>query len=128
MDNLVFEGSNDKPALNLDKKKGILFLGGSSLPENVLEFYNPVLDWLDRYIDDPNPITKIDFFFEYLNTASSQMIMRIFKKTVELNNVCRNLTINWYYPTGDLDMLQFGQELSEITNYPINIIARELNT
>jgi hypothetical protein len=128
MDKLVFEGSNDRPAFQLDKEKGIIYFGGSSLPENVLEVYNPVLIWLDEYIANPNPATKVEFFFEYLNTASSHMIMRVFHKITELKNVCEKLTIHWYYPTGDLDMRHFGEELAEITNYPVQIIARELTS
>ena len=109
MEKLILEGSNDKPKVNLDKDKGYLFIGGSSLPENVLEVYIPI----------------IEFYFEYLNTASSQMIMRILEKCLELKSQCDTLSINWCYSAGDIDMRDFGQEMAELTNYPINIITRE---
>ena len=125
MEKLLLEGSNDKPKVNLDREKGYLFIGGSSLPENVLEVYVPILEWMNQYIIDPNPDTKIDFCFEYLNTASSQMIMRILEKCLELKSQCNTLNINWYYTAGDIDMRDFGQEMAEITNYPINIITIE---
>lgn len=125
MEKLVAEGSKDKPTVNFDKEKGYLYIGGSSLPENVLEVYAPILEWIDQYIDEPNPVTKIEFFFEYLNTASSQMIMRILEKCIELKSRCNTLVINWCYTAGDLDMRDFGHELIELTNYPINIITRE---
>jgi hypothetical protein len=125
MEKLVSEGSKDRPVINFDKESGILFLGGSSLPENVLEVYKPVLKWLNTYIADPNPITTIDFFFEYLNTASSRMIMQILQKCLELNKICEHLEINWRYIAGDVDMRDFGQELMELTNFPINIISKD---
>jgi hypothetical protein len=125
MEKLVIEGSKDKPSITLDKDKGYLYIGGSSLPENVLDVYNPILEWIDQYLAEPNPDTKIEFYFEYLNTASSQMIMRIIEKCLELKSLCESLSITWYYTTGDLDMRDFGHELVELTNYPINVITRE---
>ncbi len=127
MDTLVIEGSNDSPRIHLDREKGILYIGGSSLPENVVEVYQPVLDWLEKYCADPNPVTKIDFFFEYLNTSSSHMIMRILEKFIESKNIFKELHINWFYPTDDNEMRSFGQELAEMSNYPIKIIERDLD-
>jgi len=125
MEKFVSEGSKDKPVINFDKERGVLFLGGSSLPENVLDVYKPILNWLDKYIPNPNPNTTIEFFFEYLNTASSHMIMQILRKCMLLRTGCEKLVINWYYTAGDLDMRDFGQELLELTNYSINIIAKD---
>jgi hypothetical protein len=116
------EGSNDKPIVILDPLKGTVFLGGASLPENVLDVYSPILDWLEAYIQNPQPNTKIDFFFEYLNTASSHMIMRIFEKIKSLKTGCSDVCVNWHYLKGDHDMRDFGKELVEEANFPINII------
>lgn len=124
MEKLVSEGSKDKPVINFDRESGVLFLGGASLPENVLEVYQPVLRWLDDYIADPNPITKIEFFFEYLNTASSRMIMQILQKCMVLRSSCKKLNIKWYYAPDDQDMKEFGNELQELTNFPIHITPK----
>jgi hypothetical protein len=124
MEKLIIEGSKDKPSVKLDKESGTLYIGGASLPENVLEVYRPVNEWLDEYIKDPNPDTTIDFYFEYLNTASSRMIVRLLEKCLEMKSLCNSLVINWYYTSGDIDMSDFGHELIELTDYPINIITR----
>jgi hypothetical protein len=127
MEKLVSEGSNDTPEINLDHNTGELYIGGSSLPENVMEVYQPVLDWIEKYSTNPKPVTFISFFFEYLNTSSSHMIMRILEQVIKLNKVCDELIINWYYPTSDLEMLHFGQELADLTNFPIHIMERDLH-
>ena len=128
MDNLIIEGTNDRPSINLNYETGLIYMGGSSLPENVLEVYNPVIEWIEKYTTAPKPVTKVEFFFDYLNTASSHMIMRIFQKIIDLKFKCEDLTINWFYPSGDLDMRNFGQELSEVINYPVHFMARHLNS
>jgi len=125
MEKIVIEGSNDSPKIILDGKLGQVFIGGSSLPENVLEVYNPVLIWLDEYTINPRPLTNIDFFYDYLNTASSHMIMRIFEKIKELAIACPKLNINWHYLKSDHDMRDFGEELKELINIPINLVVEE---
>lgn len=121
MENLISEGSKDKPRIHFDKKSGILSIGGSSLPENVLETYTPVLEWIKKYSEDPNPETRIDFTFEYLNTASSHMVMQIVKKCLDIQPKCSSFRINWYYAPGDSDIKDFGEELKEILHQSINI-------
>jgi hypothetical protein len=128
MDNYTVKGTKDKPDIRLNHEIGVLYMGGSSLPENVLEVFNPVIDWIEQYIKAPQPATKVEFFFDYLNTASSHMVVRIFEKIISLKIKCEHLTINWYYPTGDLDMRNFGQELSEIINHPVHLMARHLDS
>lgn len=51
--------------------------------------------------------------------------MRILEKLILLRD-SSNLTINWYYHEGDVEMLHFGQELAELTNFPIHISERKL--
>jgi len=122
MEKYIQEGDKDKPIVILDPLAGSVFIGGPSLPENVLEVYTPILNWFDTYTQNPQNKTKIDFFFEYLNTASSHMVMRIFEKITFLKAGCPDLFVNWHYLKGDHDMRDFGQELTEEVNFPINII------
>jgi hypothetical protein len=128
MKKFAIAGSNDKPVINLDNEKGTLNFSGSSLPENVLEVFNPVLKWLEDYCAEPNPTTRAEFSFEYLNTASSHMIARIMQKIVSLKSGCNDLSISWYYASGDLDMRHFGEELIELTGYPIQLIAHDMDS
>lgn len=125
MEKLITAGSNDEPVINLNPDTGILYIGGLSLPENVLEAYKPVVDWLDQYIPFPNPKTRIEFHFHYLNTASSHMIMQLMEKFLALKNNCEELRITWYYDKTDMDMRDFGEELGELTGFPVELVGEE---
>ncbi len=46
MENLIIEGSKTKAYINFNKDSGLLEIGGESYPENALEFFKPVYDWL----------------------------------------------------------------------------------
>lgn len=110
---LIIDGSSDKPQVKFDNNKGELFMGGSSLPENVIEFYSPIMQWLDEYAKSTTVNTKVHFNFEYLNTASTNMMARIIEALQQLSENEKNVSITWSYPHGDWDMKELGLELLE---------------
>ncbi len=116
-------GSYDKPRVRFDKEKGVFKMGGSSLPENVLEVYDPVLKWLKRYCKAPNEKTEIEFSFDYLNTVSSHMIARAVDIISDIKD-SKELIVNWYYCSGDLDIRNMGLEFFEESGIQYNLVEK----
>jgi hypothetical protein len=114
MEILNLEGTEDTPKIILDSKNGIFEISGRSLPEDTAEFYGPVLEWLERYGEGPNPETKFVFKLEYFNTASSKLILDILSKLEDVDNS----KVMWYYNEDDEDMEEAGQEFSELVEIP----------
>ena len=52
MSNLIIIDSIKTPSVAFDFT-GILEIKGKSIPENSLEFYRPVFEWLDLYSQSP---------------------------------------------------------------------------
>ena len=77
MNELILEKTNDTPFVYLNKNENKFSIGGRSLPENAITFYEPILNWLENYIVNPNPETVFEFNFEYFNSASSIQIFNI---------------------------------------------------
>nr|HPJ52616.1 SiaC family regulatory phosphoprotein [Flavobacteriales bacterium] len=46
---LLLEGSPKTPSVRFDPENGSLELRGRSIPENSIDFYKPLTDWLDEY-------------------------------------------------------------------------------
>ncbi|MFP3859914.1 MAG: DUF1987 domain-containing protein [Bacteroidales bacterium] len=67
--------------------------------------------------------TKVIFNFEYFNTASSKVIMDIIEKLKILQDNGSQPAINWYYIEEDDDMLEAGEDYSDITEIPFNFIS-----
>lgn len=111
--NLEIKGEKDLPCVKFDHTSGWLYMGGSSLPENVIEFYDPLLKWLEEYKMDAHNTTQFEFNFEYLNTASTYMMARIIRYIEEIKDQSKDVTITWYYNTGDIEMKELGIELLE---------------
>ena len=91
------------------------------MPENVTMFYNPVIDWLEKYAESPNPSSEFVFQMNLINTSSSKMFMDIFKK-INLISEKSDVKISWYYSYGDDDIQEIGVDYKEFCKVPFEII------
>ncbi len=114
MEAIHIEGTEDTPKLVLDSSNNVFEISGRSLPEDVNEFYDPILRWLETYSKSPNPETNFIFKLEYFNTASSKMILDIFLKLEELNEAGSEVSISWHYREDEEDMLEAGEEYADM--------------
>lgn len=119
------EPTQATPEVKLDKESGKFEFNGRSLPENVKEFYNPIMEWIENYSQEPNDHTKVIFNFEYFNTASSKIILDLIENLKTLKEKGKELDIDWYYLEEDDDMLEAGEDYSDITEIPFNFISYE---
>ena len=119
------EATQSTPEVKLNKDEGKFEFAGRSLPENAKEFYNPIMEWLENYTSEPNEKTKVIFNFEYFNTASSKMILDVIEKLKAIQENGKELDVDWYYLEEDDDMLEAGEDYSDITEIPFNFISYE---
>jgi hypothetical protein len=122
MDAINIEGTPKTPKVNFDSEKGTLLLKGRSIPENSIEFYRPLVDWLDQYSTSPKGKTVCDIQLEYFNTSSSKCLLDLFKKMEQMNSSGSEIVINWYYEEDDEDMLEAGEDYQSIINVPFKMI------
>lgn len=122
MEDIRIEGTPKTPTVNFITNEGLLEIKGRSIPENSIEFYKPLIDWIESYAKEPKDSTNINIQLEYFNTSSSKCILDLFKKLEAINN---NITINWYYEEDDEDMLEAGEDYEAIINIPFKIIEVE---
>lgn len=122
MEALYIEPTNDTPTIILDKGKNHFEISGKSLPEDVNSFYEPVLNWLDKYFADPNPKTSLLFNLDYLNTASSKSLLSLFLILENAVAAGKDVEVIWQYVEDDEDMFDVGEEYSEIIKVPFQIV------
>ena len=125
MENLTLEGSAKTPTVSFDSDNGVLELKGRSIPENSIEFYKPLNDWIDAYGASPKPNTIVDVKLEYFNTSSSKCILDLFKKLEAIHKGGNEVAINWYYEEDDEDMLEAGEDYQAIIKVPFTMIEVE---
>ncbi|ALO15406.1 MAG TPA: DUF1987 domain-containing protein [Salinivirga sp.] len=120
-------GTDDTPSVTLDAQNEIFEISGRSLPEDVAAFYEPILDWLDRYAEEPNEKTVFNFKLVYFNTASSKLILDILLKLEEMHEDDKEILIRWHFPEDDEDMEEAGEEYADIVEVPFEQVSYSLD-
>ncbi len=121
MEVIKIKGTDDTPNVILDADSNIIEFSGRSLPEDVVTFYAPVIQWIEEYAKSPNSKTDVIFRLEYFNTASSKVLLDILLKFEDILNNGNEVVVQWYYQEDDEDMQEAGEEYSEIVDIPFEM-------
>ncbi len=125
MDPIIIEGTPKTPSVKFDSKQGLIEIKGRSIPENSIEFYKPLVDWLEQYAAEPAQKTNVNINLEYFNTSSSKCILDIFKKLEAIYKAKNEVIVNWHYEEDDEDMLEAGEDYESIIRIPFKMIEVE---
>ena len=122
MESLVIQKTEDTPSIDFNIETRLFKLYGRSLPENAIDFYKPILDWLESVLSSTsNQNFIIEIKLEYFNTASSKQLAKLLllvEKFVETNNIL----IRWFYEKDDNDMLISGNQYSKFLKLDFEFI------
>ena len=123
MEILKIESSEDNPQIVMDRESNILEISGRSLPEDVNTFYEPMMSWIEEYAKDPLDTTVFNFKLTYFNTASSKIILDILTQFEEMIEEGHQVMVRWHYPEEDEDMMEAGEEYSEMVDVPFEMVS-----
>ncbi len=131
MENYKIDSTENTPLIELDHNSHTLLFQGDSRPENVQQFYTPVLNWLEDYskhlyflkdLNNSSIDVVCNFKFEYFNSSSAKYIMDIITKLSGLESGI-NLKINWHYEEMDEDMQEAGEEFEDMMGVKFNFVV-----
>ena len=119
------EATDFSPRVNLDPENNIFEISGISRPENANDFYEPIVQWLNIYIQNPNEVTRVKFNFDYFNTSSLKYFLMILSKFREITDSNAKLEIIWYYDKVDESMFEAGKSLEELSELEFDFVVIE---
>jgi hypothetical protein len=122
MEPLCNAKTKSTPEVILDKSKGIFLIKGISKPENTVEFYDPIMNWLTEYTNNPNQSTVLTFDMDYFNSSSSKIILHIIQTLEEILKKGLEIRVNWCY--GDEDTLEAGEAYESLTKVPFTFMNK----
>ena len=125
MESIIIEGTPKTPTVEFNAEEGKVEIKGRSIPENSVEFYNPLIAWLEAYGSNPKDVTQVNIQLEYFNTSSSKCILDVFKKLESLAKAGNDIKVNWFYEEDDEDMLEAGEDYQSIIKLPFKMIETE---
>ena len=122
MEPIIIEGTPKTPSIKFDTRDGVFEIKGRSIPENSVEFYKPLNEWLDQYMQTPLDKTVVNIRLKYFNTSSSKCILDVFKRLEAIHRSKHDVVINWFYEEDDEDMLEAGEDYDSIIKVPFKMI------
>jgi hypothetical protein len=109
MNNLIVEPTSSTPYIQF-KADGRMLIEGRSLPENVMKFYIPLIEWASKLTCQ---VVKLDINLEYMNSASTKKLLE-FLKVLDANSHIQTFIVNWHYEAEDEDSLENGQIFEDL--------------
>ena len=76
MCNLTIAGSQSTPQIMADWDKGLMSIQGDSYPENSFEFFDPIIDWIERFFQQTQKPLRLDLRLVYMNTSSGRWCIK----------------------------------------------------
>jgi hypothetical protein len=117
---LKITGNLNRPDIDFNANTGELIMSGRSILENTPRFYDPLMEWLEKYCDEPAHTTRLHLKMEYFNTSTSKFLLTIVERLAELYQGGSSVEILWYY--SDEDMQDLGIDYSHMIDIPFSFI------
>ena len=111
------------PHILFDKSKGELLIEGRSMPEDAYSFFEPILDWLEEYIQAPAENTICTINLDYFNSGSVKQVFTILCMLEDILETSQKVSVNWTYEKGDELMQSKGIEFNKFLD--IDILVNE---
>lgn len=120
MEKLIIAETKDSPFVQFDPKTNFFSISGVCHPENVTKFYDPIIDWIEKYKEEikVTKLTKpiqLSIFFKYINSASYKYLLTFLQLIEGFTHLGVPVEVIWYYEPEDIDMKEAGIELFDFS-------------
>jgi len=117
------EADKNTPEIDFNPKDGLLYLHGKSIPENATRFYEPIVEWLKEYIQNPAQETNLHYDLMYFNTASSIWMARIIKLLSRIQDREKLFILHLYFHIEEYDEMD-SEDIQEAIS-PVTDVLNE---
>ena len=114
MENISIEPTTRSPEIEFDFGANKFLIKGESYPEDVAEFFGPVINQLREHLSSLDS-ADVNFNFEliYFNSSSAKVLMGLFDTLDEAAEAGNTVIINWTCDEDDDNMREMGEEFGE---------------
>lgn len=117
----IIKPTKSTPEIILNPE-GTIIIRGWSIPEDPVQFFNPMEDWVSAYIVFPAELTCVDIKLEVINADTCKHLIHILQKLTYVSLKKKKLCVNWYYEEDDNNMLEIGENFASTLDVLFNFI------
>ena len=123
MEELVIKQKKDAPGIIC--RGGYISMKGNSILADPKSFFQPVTDWVEKYIVAPADSTSIDLEFDYVDTASVQSVFSVLKLLKKIPHHEKRVVVNWHYELDDPELLEIGEIMQTRLGLNFNFVEQK---
>jgi len=114
MEKITIDATERSPAIDFDFASNTYLIKGESYPEDVIEFFGPIMEKLERHLRGQSG-ENISFKFEliYFNSSTAKVLMGLFDMLEEVADEGNEVVVTWCYEEDDDNMQELGEEFGE---------------
>jgi hypothetical protein len=126
------EKTEKTPKVFMDTDAREFSISGNSRPENVREFYMPILDKISQYFDavfEKNETAsfkdrpfQFNFKLGYFNSSTAKFISDMLVTIADYHKKGIEIKVYWYFDEGDDDMKEAGEDFSDMIDFKFNYV------
>ncbi len=120
-ESLRIEATEDTPLIDFDTSTGVFKVTGRALPEDAHEFFKPIEEWVQAYVESPLDSTVVEMRIDYFNSAATRYIFNLLMCFEDIVDDGGDAKIVWYYKEGDDLIESKGEEISSILELPFEM-------
>lgn len=120
MENITIEPT--KKSLEVECSPGYFKLSGNSILSDPRKFFQPIVEWVEEYVQEPEDLTTIDLKLEYVDTASVQSVFDIMRMFKPLQDKDKEVVVNFYFEFDDPELLELGEIMEGRLGIKFNFI------
>ncbi len=98
---------------------GKIEIRGKSIPEDSFDFYSPVIENINKYLEENNEFTEVFIFLEYINSSSKKFLTNILNLLEKSYLKGKKVEITWQYDEDDESIYDLGNDLKSFIKIPI---------
>ncbi|MCI5055208.1 MAG: DUF1987 domain-containing protein [Flavobacteriales bacterium] len=122
LESIYLQEQEYTPKVHLDHQNNEFEISGSSMPENALEFYAPIIQWFETYSENiQHQNSELILNLDYVNSASSKKIADILFILEQINENGHEFKVKWFYLEEDDIMLGKGMIYKDTVNIPFEL-------
>jgi len=133
MQELIIEPERRTPSIRFSPNESVFCISGTSSPEDVRKLYYPVIEWINKFIEEilndgfktfniENPL-RFQFDLNYFNSSSTKFFFDMLTEFKKLP-VGFPFIVEWYYDQEDTDMKEAGVDFSKLLEMKFSFISK----
>ena len=111
---VTIDKTDKTPQIVIDYASNTISIKGICTPENPRDFFEPIYNEVKDY-KQMNTDLLFDIQLQYFNTGASKCIVTLLMEGAKYEGKLKNTKVNWYFEKDDAELLEVGQEFSQIT-------------